>query len=270
MVELYTLAELSRRSEDLLPLFKGNSTIPVLFANDSHADFQGDVDGLIRHIKRTGSSIEVYQLCRATSKAEGESIFADLRSFRETDTGWETSLHEAAKADRRNSYQEFRDKNLPFLRMYMMGNPDLKIICPITNQQIDAWEFAEGILINIWEQHHFKVRNRNSVQKESDDPGEILRRMDFSDPSGETVEAIKDMMRTIFLSPTAHKAVHNTWNDSDIRNYPVERRPWALQSEDNWETWMVFLEERGYTRTLFGSHADWLLSLELTDADFAR
>lgn len=269
MTQVFNMEQLDERL-DLSPAFAGKSDDPIGYFPESDMAFKGSFEAYLKVLKKRGEFQDVFKFCPITSRRMGHPCYAALADFKQTPTGWETSLSDAANADRRETYQAFRDKNLPFLRMYMMGNPELKITCPLTGQQIDAWEFAEGILINIWEQHHFKVRNRASVQKEADDPGEILRRMDFSEPSGETVEAIKDMMRTIFLSPTAHKAVHNTWNDSDIRNYPVSRRPWALQSLENWDDWMVFLEERGYSRALFGSHADWLKSLELTEADLAR
>lgn len=260
MGRMFTYDEMVGRSHDLLPLTKGRDSHPSIFVYDQHPDFQGDITGLLETVKK-GSDIEIYQLCKLTTKALGSPVYFALSDFRETDTGWETSLHEAAKADKRNTYQAFREKNLPFLRMYMMGGQDIKIACPIFKDQIDAWEMVAGIPINIWEQHHFKVRNRASVQKEEADPGEILRRLDFSIANGDTVEAIKDMMRTIFLSPSAHKAVHNTWNDSDITNYAEHQRPWALRNQDNWNAWMDWLECYGYDRALFGSYADWLISL---------
>ena len=263
---MFTAAQLDGRS-DLLPVFNGDTA--VLYVREDHPEFCGDHSIMYRGLRKSNDIQDVFQLCKATAK-RGQDLYFPLADFRLTDKGWETSLHEATKAAQRETYQAFRDKNLPFLRMYMMGNTETKIICPIRREPIDAWEMVAGIPINVWEQHHFKVRNRASVQKESADPGEILRRLDFSVVSGETLEAIKDMMRTIFLSPTAHKGVHNTWNDSDIRNYSVEQRPWALQNQANWDQWMDYLEGYGFARSMFGSFEDWMKSLELTDADMAR
>ena len=147
----------------------------------------------------------------------------------------------------------------------MMGDVDARIHCPLTGQLLDGWEMVAGIAINIWEQHHFKVLNRASVHKETSDPGEILRRMDFAKPAGNTLEAIKDMMRTIFLSPTAHKAVHNTWAVSDVRMYAPAQRPWALQNQTNWDIWISFLESQGYDPVHFGTFDAWIESLTHAD-----
>jgi len=262
---MFTSEQLDGRS-DLLPVFKGDTAL--LYVREDHPEFCGDHDLMMRGLRKSKDTADVYQLCRASAK-RGQNLFFPLDQFRESESGWETSLHEVAKAVQRETYQAFREKNLPFLRMYMMGNTESFIVCPMERRQIDSWQFVTGIPINVWEQHHFKVRNRASIQKELADPGEILRRLDFSVVNGETLEAIKDMMRTIFLSPTAHKAVHNTWNDSDIRNYTVEQRPWALQSLSNWNTWMDYLETYGYSRNMFGFYEIWMISLELTEAEMA-
>jgi len=259
---MFTTEQLDGRS-DLLPVFNGNTV--VLYVRDTHPHFSGDYSMMIHGLRKSGDLDNVFQRCLSTSKS-GQELYFPLEDFRPTATGWESSLHDAAKAVTRAGYQATRDKNLPFLRMYMMGDVDTNIVCPITGQQVDAWVF-DNQPINIWEQHHFKVRNRASIQKELADPGEILRRLDFTEVSGETVEAIKDMMRTVFLSPTAHKAVHNAWNDSDIRNYRAEQRPWALRDCGNWDKWMDFLQSYGYPIETFGPFGPWIISLELTEAE---
>lgn len=262
------MAELDMR-QDLIPAFAGKSDDPTGYLPHNDSSFHGSFEAYARSLKKLGTYDNVYKLCSATSKKVGYPTYAPLSMFKQTSTGWEGSLSEALRAEQRETCQAFREKNLPFIRMYMMGNVETNIVCPLTGQQVDAWVF-DNQPINIWEQHHFKVRNRASIQKELADPGEILRSMDFTLVNGNTLEAIKDMMRTVFLSPTAHKAVHNAWNNSDIRNYRAEQRPWALQNCSNWDAWMAFLDSYGYPVESFGPFGPWITSLELTDTEMAK
>lgn len=261
MTATFSMEDLDGRL-DLLPVFSGKDESPLAYVHEDDMSFNGNFETYLKALKRNGVEYDVYRRCQASSRKAGVSVYAHLSSFRQTDTGWETSLQDAYNTIQREKAHTFRDNNLPFLRKYSQGDENEPIHCSLTGQRLDAWEMIPGLPINIWEQHHFLVWLRSSVQKESEDPGSILRRMDFGVPSGQTVEAIKDMMRTIFLSPTAHKAVHNTWSSSDITNYTVEQRPWALRSQENWNTWMNWLEAKGYSEEHFGSFTDWLESLK--------
>lgn len=269
MARVYTMNELDERL-DLSPAFAGKSDDPVGYVPESDLSYNGSFEAYLKVLKKRGEFSDVFKFCPATSRRTGVASYADLNDFKPTQTGWETSLSEASNAERRDQNQSTREGNLPFIRMYMMGDLGKKIVCPIMGCVIDSWEFAPGILINVWEQHHFKVISRASVQKDNVDPGELLRKLDFSVVCGETVEALKDMMRTIFLSPTAHKGVHNAWNNSDITNYTVDQRPWALQSQANWDAWMDFLAVCGYSGTFFGTWEDWMKSLELTPEELSN
>lgn len=259
-METYTNVDLGGRS-DLLPVFSEGDDFPVAYVHSGDTSFNGNIESYLKSAKKE-IRFPIYRRCKASSKIANEPIFSELQNFEQTRTGWENSLRNANNSVKLERAHAFRDNNMRFARMYVTGKVDEYLHCSITGQQIDSLIFEGGQPMNIFEAHHFMVKNRASVQKESEDPGAIFRRFEFSEPSGQTLNAVKDMMRTIFLSPTGHKIVHNRWNDSDITNYKVDQLPFALQSQDNWNMWMAFLEGFGYIAATFGTFDDWIESLK--------
>lgn len=232
------------------------------------AVWQDDLKDTLKYLIKHPSSIPdilLYQRCAASTKRGEFAVYYPLSEFEFKDGAWATSLRVQYNLMNVEKALVFKSNNLPILRMYMMGDQGVKILCPFTRQQVDSLDFDGEPSFNIWEQHHFKVVNRNSIQKEGSDPGEILRSTDFRQPTPRSRSAIEDMMRTIFLSPTAHKIVHNRWNNSDITNYPHYYLPWALRNRDNYETFTAYLGAFGYD--IFPSFEDWMDSLKLTKDD---
>lgn len=214
------------------------------------------------------NEIEIYQRCSASTKRSELTTFYPLSQYELKDNKFATSLRVKMNLVNLEKALVYKANNLPILRMYMMGDSNEPIRCPWTQQQIDSLMYDGEQPFNIWEQHHFKVINRASVQKEGSDPGEILRSTDFNTPSPRSRLAIEDMMRTVFLSPTGHKIVHNRWNNSDITNYQNHQLPWALRSESNWNRFITYLMTLGYDT--FPSYLDWLTTLHLTDTDLSK
>lgn len=252
--------------------------LPTGFRTNGDADFYVDMDSpqwqddlkeTLSYLAKKPEALEdirIYQRCSSSTKRGELAVFYPLGDFELKNGKFTSSLRAKLNLVNLEKALVFKANNLPILRMYMMGDESTPIICPWTQQQIDSLEFSGEPAFNIWEQHHYKVINRSSVQKEGSDPGEILRTTDFRVPSPRSRMAIEDMMRTNFLSPTAHKIVHNRWNNSDITNYSVDQLPWALKNETNYNTFIGYLRSFGYDA--FPSYMDWIESLKLTPADF--
>jgi len=259
---------------------ESNGLLPVGIRANGDADFYADMDcpvwkddlkDTLRHLAKNPDDLElleIYQRCSASTKRGEAAVFYPLKDFDLKDGKFTTSLRNKLNLMNVEKALVFKANNLPILRMYMMGDESLPIICPWTKQQIDSLEYPGEPVFNIWEQHHYKVVNRSSVQKEGSDPGEILRSTDFRIPSPRSRMALEDMMRTNFLSPTAHKIVHNRWNNSDITNYQEDQLPWALQNEPNFNKFIGYLMDFGYD--VFPSFNFWINSLKLTDTDLGK
>ena len=207
----------------------------------------------------------IYQRCSASTKRGEDAVFYPLADFDLKDGKFASSLRVKLNQINVEKALVFKANNLPILRKYMMGDEAIAIMCPWTSQQIDSLSFPGEPVFNIWEQHHYKVVNRSSVQKEGSDPGEILRTTDFREPTTRSRLALEDMMRTNFLSPTAHKIVHNRWNNSDITNYTEDQLPWALKNEANYQEFVAYLMVFGYD--IFPTYQGWIESLKLTAED---
>jgi hypothetical protein len=256
-------------SSGLLPAgIKANGDADFYVDMDS-PEWRDDLKETLRHLVKNPRSLEyiqIYQRCSASTKRGEQAVFYPLGDFEIKNGKFTSSLRTKLNLINVEKALVFKANNLPILRMYMMGDESLPIICPWTKHQIDSLEFEGEPVFNIWEQHHYKVVNRSSIQKEGSDPGEILRSTDFRAPSPRSRMAIEDMMRTNFLSPTAHKIVHNRWNNSDITNYNVDQLPWALKNETNYDSFIRYLRSFGYDA--FPAYLEWIESLKLTDADF--
>lgn len=251
--------------------------LPAGIKSNGDADFYVDMDNpvwqddlkdtlklLIKHPDKL-LDFPIYQRCAASTKRGEEAVFYLLNQFEIEDNRFATSLRAKYNLVNVEKALVFKANNLPILRKYMMGHENVPIVCPWTGQQIDSLSYPGEPVFNIWEQHHYKVVNRSSVQKEGSDPGEILRSTDFRTPSPRSRLAIEDMMRTNFLSPTAHKIVHNRWNNSDITNYTEEQLPWALRNQANYNEFVAYIMAFGYD--VFPSYQEWIDSLKLTATD---
>lgn len=138
-----------------------------------------------------------------------------------------------------------RTGNRAIQRKWMMGDPDSVIVCPIEGRQIDRFGFWDREVDNVFQQHHIVFRNGYSIQKEGEDPGKKNSTTDLTTPSEKSRAVIEDMMRTIFLSPTAHTLVHK-FPDGDINRYPNNQLPYALQSKKNYNDFISYLNTYGY------------------------
>ena len=270
--EGFTIEQLEEKS--LLPLSRREGE-PDWFVDVDASGWEGDIaDFLTFTAKKHNdgedlSEILLFQRCQSSTKKGLKAKYFHISQFplskdKRGKATWGKSITEMFRLVARETANSFKERNLRVLRMYCNGNEDENIVCRWTNFQVDSLEH-QGFVYNIWEQHHFKVVNRSSVQKEGLDPGDILRSTDFTVPSPRSRYAIEDMMRTIFLSPTAHKIVHNQWNNSDITNYENHVLPWALRNEYNWNEMINFLMGMGYAE--FPSYQEWFDSLKLTEDD---
>lgn len=271
--EGFTREQLEERA--LFGLSKKGSSDPDWFLDMDAPGWDGDIADYLNYTAQKAdqgedlAEILIYQKCQSSTKKGIIANYYHITRFplskdKKGKVSWEKSIADVARQLTRETYQAFREKNLRVLRKYSTGDENTPIICNWTGVVIDGHEH-DGATFNIWEQHHFKVVNRASVQKEGSDPGEILRSTDFTVPSPRSRMAIEDMMRTIFLSPTAHKIVHNCWNNSDITNYENHVLPWALRNEENWNEMVSYLMGMGYAE--FPSYTEWYDSLKLTSVD---
>jgi hypothetical protein len=202
----------------------------------------------------------IVRRCSSSVKLGKERTFFPLNMFPVTVTKgkatWETSIRDVKNALSQVQRDQFRAQNMPFIRMYVMGDTNARICCPIFNFRIDDIELF-GTRQNAWVQHHFRFVAGQSVHKENADPGAILASTDFTQVTPRSREGLKDMARTIFLSATAHDALHRAKRNGDIQNYTEEQLPWALRSRDNWEEFNTFLGQFGHEP--LGDYAEWFL-----------
>ena len=184
-----------------------------------------------------------------------------LKKGRTRVLSWDRMLHKEKTARRAITRDEYRAKNLPFFRMYMMGNPDAPIWCPIQNINIDFQEFWGTPMNNCWQQHHFVFHNGTSLQKDGDDPGRNNCTTDLTELGEKSRKVLEDTARTIFLSATAHDKIHKVRTQGDIRDYSIDQRPWALRCEKNWNKFRAFVIEYGHD--FFPNFNTWISSLHL-------
>ncbi|MNR94752.1 hypothetical protein D3C72_258400 [compost metagenome] len=256
----FTVAELESRQ--LFPIFASNSDDDIsYFVNFEDTNWNGDIKTYVQMLAAKPELLEsavCFKRCSSATKLNREDCYFPIQSFTFTMKGmratWETSVKEVKNQVSREQSQAYRAKNIPFLRMYAMGNPEGRIHCPIFNICIDSIELF-GSTVNAWVQHHYRFVNGVSVHKENLDPGAILSSTDFTVPTTRAYEGIKDMARTIFLSSTAHDALHKIKRSGDIADYTIEQLPWALRSEANWEEFNTFVMGFGYDH--LGDYQTW-------------
>ena len=245
------------KAQKLHAVYASNSDEIVAFVDRHDTLWDGDFrEYLIKMRDREvlGDRV-VYRRCSSASKLGVEGPFYRLQLFEQSKKGnWETSVRTNFNQQQTLIREEYREANLPLLRMFAMGDPKVPIRCALLGFQIDSVDFM-GEVTNLWVQHHFRFINGLSFHKENLDPGSILSSTDFSKPSTKSYAGIKDMSRTIFLSSTAHDALHKIKRSGDISDYTVEQLPWALRCEANWETYNTFLIGYGYAH--LGNYKTW-------------
>jgi hypothetical protein len=262
----FTWVELE--TNGLMPVGTRANGDAEFYVDMDHHLWQDDLPDTLRLLAKDSSALSemvIFRRCASSTKRGEEKVFFPLIEFELKNGKFASSLR--AKQNLLNVEKAliYKANNLPILRMYMMGDEGEPIVCPWTDHQIDSLIYGSELPFNIWEQHHFKVVGRTSVQKEGSDPGEILRSTDFNVPSPRSRAAIEDMMRTVFLSPTGHKIVHNRWTNSDITNYLNDQLPWALKCESNYDKFVAYLGTLGYD--VFPSYSEWIESLKLTASE---
>lgn len=174
---------------------------------------------------------------------------------------WDPMLLKEKTARQGETRDKYRAKNLPFFRMYMMGDPNTPIRCPIEDIDIDAQVFRGKALSNCWQQHHFVYYNGTSLQKDGEDPGRNNCTTDLTEMSDKSRKVLEDTARTIFLSATAHEKIHKVATQGDIKDYPAEELPWALRSRENWNKFRGFVIQ--YDHDFFPHYDVWMASLTL-------
>lgn len=244
----YTVAEL--KAQQLYPIRSSNSDDIVCFIERGDTLWQGDLNRYLKAVYDEGALVnrKVFRRCASAVKLNKEDCFFSLELFgRSTKGTWETSVRGLKNQVSQDQRVENRITNLPFLRMYAMGDVDAQIICPILKFPIDNIELF-GVIQNAWVQHHFRFVNGNSVHKVNANvnPGAILSSTNFAEVTTRSREGLKDMARTIFLSATAHDALHRAKRDGDILDYTNEQLPWALRNADNWNAFNAFLGRFGH------------------------
>lgn len=252
----YTMAELD--ALPLLPLTRGQEIIGYVDIN--HPAWTGDRDDFLNAMAEPENQTIGFAVrrCSSSVKMRKERVFFPYDRFgvkvNKGKASWETSVRDFENQASREQAQAYREKNIPFLRMYAMGSPSQPIHCSLTGLQIDNVKIWKKFS-NAWVQHHFRFVNGKSVLKENADPGAILSSTDFSVPTPRSLYGLQDMARTIFLSATAHDTIHKEQRDGDITDYENHQLPWALRSEANWEEFNAFVMGFGYEH--FGDYQTW-------------
>lgn len=256
--EGYTREELD--ALPLLPITRGQEIIG--YVDIDHPCWTGDRDEFLTAMadpENQTSEFLAVKRCSASVKMKKDTIYFPFNRFAVTlnkgKATWEASVRDFENQASREQARSYRERNLPFLRMYAMGNIDARIRCPIFDFQIDAISLFGVESLNAWVQHHFRFVNGVSVHKENADPGAILSSTDFTVPSPRSRDGIKDMARTIFLSSTAHDALHKCKRSGDINDYTNDQLPWALRNQDNWEAFNAFLITFGHDH--LGDYQTW-------------
>jgi len=229
------------------------------YVNMDHPEWTGNDKAFVSALNdesKWDDAFPVYKRCSSANKLGVEQCFFPLNLFARTSTGsWDSSVQANQNAVNGIKREEFREKNIQFLRIYATGSVDGRIHCPFLKFQIDAVKI-HNVVQNLWVQHHFRFVNGSSVHKENVNPGAILASTDFTLVSPRSREGLKDMARTVFLSATAHDALHRVQRDGDIRDYELDQLPWALRSEQNWLDFNGFLISFGHDS--LGDYAKWM------------
>lgn len=204
----------------------------------------------------------------------GEECYFPLTSFKPRDESpteknkktkryftWDPSLVKEKTAKQGETRDKYRAKNLPFFRMYMMGDSAAPIWCPIEKINIDFQEFWDTPMNNCWQQHHFVFFNGTSLQKDGDDPGRNNCSTDLTELGDKSRKVLEDTARTIFLSATAHDKIHKVRTQGDIKDYSIDQLPWALRCEKNWNKFRSYVIEYGHD--FFPNYQTWMASLVL-------
>jgi hypothetical protein len=199
------------------------------------------------------------------------SDFKPRKEFRNNKSGgkWIYSIDPMLKTEKNSQKTErcrdLRTSNREIQRYYHGGDVEKPIHCTIDVQDgvhrlIDS-QYWRGIWIaNLAEQHHLVCWNKNSLQKEGEDPGKLASTIDFRGVTPKSRLALEDMMRTIFLSRVGHQLVHKKLH-SDIDSYDTDELPWALRSVWNYNDFTGYLESFGHEP--FPSYDDWIETLSL-------
>lgn len=261
-LQAYSVGEL-----EALPLIPGldynqPNRIPYFFDVNHHLFtgnvFPSSVIGQLAQMKKAGSDLSevpVYKLCRDAQKQGLDQCYFHISEFELSDSKavtWLNSLTANRYANRVRDKRAMMEKNKPFIRMHMMGDPSTPIRCTFDDLLIDGttqW----GVVMNNMQGHHCVVVNGESLHKDVTDPGELLSTLDFTQVSGKTTKALDEITKVVFLGPSAHERIHKATNampdrSSDITNYTVSERPWSLRSESNWNQWCDFRCSFGYER----------------------
>jgi hypothetical protein len=266
---------------DLEPYAFGKYEEGYIWADPDHETWQGDVDSTLKYLGwmvAQGQSIRDVPFYRSVKNPHDfEKPFYQISFFKSRkekdvlksgEVKWrftiDPMLKEEKQAQKTGRQRGLRLSNKKFHRMWMMGDVDGRIHCPITGENIDEQVFWEKEIDNVQEQHHIVFRGRESLQKEGEDPGKHNSTTDLSVPSEKSRFVLEDMMRTIFLSPTGHKKVHK-FTEGDITYYSTKQLMWAMRCKTNYNKFIRFVRSFGYDK--FPTYEEWYASLTLEHFD---
>jgi len=234
----------------LIELTRGKEVIGYVDIN--HPAWDGDQQNFLNAIALEENQSEDFiavRRCSSSVKLGSERTYFPFSQFgvvlSKGKATWETSIRKIENQVTRESKQRNRDLWLPIQRLYVMGNVDEPIVCPIAGIRIDGFTWGSYVG-NAWVQHHYRFVNGVSVHKENADPGAITSGVDPTVPSPRSRFALQDLARTIFLSSTAHDFLHKQMRTGDISDYQTHELPWALRSESNWNEFNRFLMQWGH------------------------
>ena len=204
----------------------------------------------------------------------GENCYFPISAFKRRDewknlvkTGrtrvlsWDRMLSKEKQKKQADTRDRYRAKNLPFFRMYMMGDPTRLINCPLMGFNIDEHMVKDKLIAHRWQQHHIPYDEGTSLNKEGDDPGRNNCTTDLTVVGPKSERVLKDTAGTIFVSATGHEDIHKYDTKGDVSWYSTEQLPFALQSKENWDKWRNYCREYGHD--FFPEYHVWMYTLTL-------
>jgi hypothetical protein len=175
---------------------------------------------------------------------------------------WDRMLSKEKLAKAGETRDVYRGNNMPFFRMFMTGDPNGRIHCPIMKFTIDEYEFHGKTVNHRFQQHHIPYQEGTSLNKEGEDPGRNNCTTNLMVVSPKSTKVLLDTAGTIFVSATAHDMIHKHSTSGDITKYETHELPYSLQNEANWEEWREYCRSWGYD--IFPSFDEWTETLTLS------